>query len=295
MSNSYLSYFNYLTDRLDKGTSQNIVPSTVAELCKKHLLISDTCKVLDIGCFNGSMLNRALMTLSNELRASIKCVGFDIDNIALTIGSRQHPHINFVCGAIEYPLPFQSTFNITILSNILHEIFSNKKRQLVSDTDAKNYVVQSVKYACQTLSKFGTLVILEGVLPPEPDKKIVVEFQNEATFNDFRSLISDFVFPITYLPLDKQIIELSARHLAIFLAKARYLHEEYCSLEATQVYQFFTENDFCEALNSAGMIIEESKVIPQPIESWNSKLKILTEGYNYPPKNIMIVARKKQA
>lgn len=290
--NLFLSYFKHLTERLDKGTSKSPILSAVVNLCKLHGFTKNSpLQIIDIGCFSGSMLNRILMNLPDKIRPCVSCVGVDENYEPLILGSRRYPTINFTCSSLKHSLPFKQVFHIAIISNVLHELFSAKKLKSDSDSVSKMHVQRALAQICQIITPNGYLVIEDGVMPSEPDRIVLLELKEKATRDKFIFFSREFAFPTSISFIEENLVKISLRDLSAFMTKAKYFSERFWPIEATQVYQFMTKDEFHASLTSAGMVVQDSQLLLHPVDKWASKFALL-ESESYPPKSIFLLARK---
>lgn len=273
------SYFEYLTQELDAGI-KNVVVDTARQAVHKRLKEeSGSVKIADVGCFTGSVINQIYTGLPEELRNRISLFGLDNDEEILVNAFKARPHINFVRCDIIDPPSFNKVFHVVILSNVLHEVYSSK---LPNKRQAKNAVKSSLFHIQEMLAPGGEIILLDGLMPENANQRVVLELTEPEFARFFSFSQSNYIEPIRFRELRDFRIETDLRSLAAFLTKARYLEKGYWQQEAQQAYQYFTFEEFSNALLEADFIIEE--VLLQSVNQNNAML---------PPKNVLIRARKR--
>lgn len=273
------AYIDYLTERLDSGESKNIVIPTAADLIIQKLSEHESIRVLDMGCFSGAMLNRIRQEVPAQIREKAEFVGADMDEEALQIGRERYNGLSLVHTNLDFQISFLGTFDIIVLANVLHEVPS------VENTLGK---------VGDLLKEGGQLIILDGLKPDEADEKLVINFTNQESIRLFKLFAQKYKgFPVQSQDLNDGSIETRIRDLAAFLTKARYLKENYWPIESTQVYQFFTSEEFTKTLGNQGLVVDrlEPQLFTQ--EQLSVFIKSTQPQIDFPAKNVLIVARKK--
>lgn len=282
------SYYDYLTEKLDKGAKNIVVDITTRTIVDRLKTTDGNIRVADLGCFTGSILNRVYTNLPDKFKRRTSLFGLDNDKKILKLAAKQRPHIKFIESDLSKHVLASGPFDIIIVSNVLHEIYSTK---LPNKINARQSVLETLTRMAKILSPKGYLVLLDGVLPENSRKLVKVKFIDQEFLKEFRTFAkSNYISPIKYKTLDNYVIQTNTQNLATFLTKSRYLKEKYWNNEAKQIYQYFTVDEFRKILLSLGIEIETA--IPQPVTQIESKIKILTTNVKIPPKNVLIKARK---
>lgn len=286
-------YFDYLTYKLDHGISTNLVSLVVSQLAVSQANLGKVCKILDVGCFNGSMLNRILQDVPQDIRPHVKCIGVDNDVIVLISGHRKFRNVGFVCGSPTYPLPLSYGFDVAILSNILHEVFSESYLQEKSHVSAINTTISAISNTSNLLVDRSYLVIQDGILPEDSERLVDIRFHDENSFHEFLRFCKEYFYQVPFTSLSNNKIRLSLHSLSLFLTKRRYLSTGYWSLEANQIYPIFSESDYRRILSSLGYDVISCNF--SKVSESNRKFDfVYSEQQSLcPAKNVVIVARKK--
>lgn len=280
-------YHKYLTEKLDEG-SPNIVVESVSSLIDRNFLSSKNLRIADLGCYTGSIINRVYNLLPDDLRNKTVLVGFDLDSEIINEASLTRPHISFFQQNLSEEIKKHEPFNILILSNILHEIYSPC---LPDKNKAKSQVTKALSNVQKLTKPGGFIVLLDGILPDDSSKNIDIKFANTSGYDKFIKFNkSGYVINIPCKENDNLIITTTLVGLASFLSKSRYLDTSFWEQEAEQVYHYFSQEDFKESLLSYGFTITEQ--IFQKVDDVEKKLQILDTSIKIPYKNTLIVARQ---
>lgn len=286
-SNWNEDYFKYLTQKLDNNLSKNPVVNEVENLIKLTASYQETVKVLEIGCFTGSLINRIYQNLDSKLKGKVKITGIDSDLEALKRGAKKYSEITFVYGQLGENLPIFPQYDIIILSNILHEIYSENKNQ-----SPKLKVENAIKESVKLLNDCGYVVILDGIKPENPQKKIILQAKNKLCLNRFLGFAKEYkALRIKAKVLGGNQIETVVESLSVFLTKSRYMRESYWEQESNQLYQYFTENDLRKILTELGMEIIKLEQIKFDKKEIENQFSLVKPKIDFPPKNALIVAR----
>lgn len=281
------NYFQYLTQKLDKNLSKNPVVGEVENLIKLITRQKETVNVLEIGCFTGSLIHRIYQNLNSKLKNKVKIVGIDSDFEALRRGVGIYPEITFIHGLLGKKLPLLSRYDIVVLSNILHEVYSENKNQ-----SPKSKVNNAIKESVRLLNDCGYIVILDGIKSKNPQKKIILQTKNNLYFNKFIGFAKKYkALKIKAKVLGENQIESVIESLSAFLTKSRYMEESYWKQEANQLYQYFTETNFKKILSKLGMKIIKLELINFDKKEIEAQFSLIKPKIDFPPKNALIVAK----
>lgn len=282
------AYFEYLTRRLDSGESKNIVISTTVETIVKLLKDKKKLQVLDVGCFSGAMLNRIYQELPNDLRNRVHLTGIDSDKEAMRYGAKKYKNIAFFEANLEEKISLVNRFDVVILCNVLHELFPNKSIEVRKDKIKKIY-----KQISDLLVEGGVLILLDGVKPDDSGRKIEIELVSREWGDKYEKLVNEYMaIKLEGKRLSDKKIMTNIFSLSVFLTKVRYLDKEYWKNEATQLYQYFSKNDFEDMVEDAKMklVMAEPQYLDKKLVS--EMIKSIPTEVDYPAKNILVVAMK---
>lgn len=288
------NYYNYLVNKLDRGLSGNPAIEETGKIIKKIGKNGGIVSILDIGCFSGSLINRLYNNLPKDLKNRLRLVGLDTYNDALKRGVKNYPQITFIKGNLLEDLPLVKQYDIIILSNVLHEIFSDTVKKTKNYTSTKRKIKKSLDQVIDILNKGGYLIILDGVKPPAATKKIVISFKTKAIFNKFIKFSQEYkAKSIEFQRLSHQSILTETASLAAFLTKSRYLDKTYWEKESEELYQYFTINEFKQLLQQEEIKIIKIKRNKFTKREIKEKIISIRPDIEIPAKNILIVAQKK--
>lgn len=287
------NYCTYLTRRLDKGISKNPVVKEVEKLIQKTLRKKSIIHIADIGCFSGSLINRIYKNLPTKFRKQVRLTGVDNNKESLVKGKENYQEITFVIGDLLRGIPLIEQYDIVILSNVLHEIYSEKIQKKSSPLIAANTLKSAVQRAVGLLNRDGYLVILEGIKPSFLSSVIVIEFTTSLGLEKFFKFAKEYnAAPIKIEKLPDKKIKTNLGSLAAFLTKVRYLNESYWKQESLELYQFFTAEDFKRILRDEKMKIVKFELQKFSKAEIRKQIKSIKPDVQIPAKNALIVAKK---
>lgn len=279
------SYFEYLTAGIDSGSPNILIEVATKILTDEYSTRQETIRIADVGCFTGSIANRIYQNTPDTDRNRFQFFGLDNDFQILTFAKKIRPHIHFVNYDLADSPPFDETFHIILISNVLHEIFSE---HLPNKKVARKAVVSTLTSLSEMLMPLGYVLILDGIKPENPNRKILINLPKDELRLFRRFAESNFATPVKFKNLGDGTVETTIGGLAAFLTKAKYLDEDYWEKESKEVYQFFSINDYQEAMHKSGLKIVGVTFQPAKI---SRRVRILSRA-EVPPKNVLIKAQK---
>lgn len=286
-------YYAYLTRRLDKGISRNPVVRETEKRVKEMLKRKQVVHIADIGCFSGSVINRVYENLPVKLKDRVRLVGIDNYNEALAEGKKNYPAITFVVGDLCQKISLINQYGIVILSNVLHEVYSEVVRRERDSINGKKAVGFALHNAASLLDKAGYLVVLDGIKPGFSSRDITVEFANRLVLGKFLDFAKKYrAQPIKAGSSPEKMVRTNIGSLAAFLTKARYLEESYWKRESLELYQCFTAMDFKKVLEKEKMEIVKFELQTFSRTEIQKQIKSITPSIAIPAKNVLIVAKK---
>lgn len=286
-------YYTYLTQHLDKGTSQNPVVKEAEKRIKEIAKRKPIIHIADVGCFSGSVISRIYENLPIKLRNRVRLTGIDNNREFLNKGKKNYPAITFVVGNLKNKIPLIEQYDIAILSNVLHEIYAEKFRENLNALNGTKAVKSAIRNAMDLLNKDGYLVILDGIKPPLSSKSITVEFTNDLIFKKYFDFAKRYkALPIKAERLSGKKIKTTIGSLAAFMTKARYLNESYWEQESSELYQYFTAKDFEKILT-----VKRIKIVKFELQNFSKmeikkRIESVKPSVEVPAKNVLIVAQK---
>jgi SAM-dependent methyltransferase len=284
------SYYAYLTERMDRGESKNIVMPTVVDLITQHLETKTNVSVLDMGCFNGAMLNQIRTLTPERLRSRVSYNGAEIDESLVSDGRKRYPSLNFEQADLTGSITHLGLHDIVILSNVLHEVVPNESESVnILETAVGN----TVRKVATITIEGGSLVVLDGIKPDEDTREVVLKHTSAETLHQYNLFAEEYMaFEVHAEDVEDRETKTRVKDLAAFLTKARYLTEEYWQIERQQLYQFFTRDQFIRTIESSGFSIERFEPQRFSDEQKASLFDSVTPAVEIPAKNVLIVARR---
>lgn len=251
--------------------------------------------VLDVGAGGGD-LSEAIRIHGSDI------IALDGSDYALEKIHGKYPYVETV-KAFAHTIStntFRSKFDTIVCSSVLHEVFSY---------GATNYPSQQI--LDQTLHSFysllkpgGRLIIRDGVMPSNWNKKVFLEFLDDRgeDFLEIYKNLSPFYssepsYRKVFLKREKtNLYETNMSSLMEFLYTYTWGFESSLR-EVKELYGIYTEEEYVCSLQDKGFKIIESHQYLQPgyPEHLKSKVKFWDENKNhipYPSSNMIIVAEK---
>lgn len=281
------AYHEYLTE-IERG-KDNLVINYTAEVANSRLAnFAGSINIVDIGSYNGVMLNEIYMRLPEPLRKKIQLYGFDFDDEILEEGRRKHPHINFQHYDITKSTSTGTSFDLAILSNILHEVYSG----YIGDHKAGTLAVQNaLGNVVKMIKEDGFIIFMDGMKPTASDQLVTIDITKDNVRRDLQTFSqSAYVAPISYRLTENGVVKITLEDLAIFLSKAKYMHRGFWEQESRQVYHYFTEEEFRTQIDIAGLKIVD--FLPQHFDNTIGIEMVEPYGIRLPAKNTLIFAQK---
>jgi len=283
------SYANYLNE-IGNGKPNLVIDSVITLITKKYFNNKHRTSVADFGCFDGTMLNAIYKSLPREVQRRVLLTGFDNNRSVLDIGADKFPHIKFSYIDFLSPGITSEKFDIVILSNVLHEIYSQR---LPDENQAKDDVVKAFDHIERAVREEGFIVFMDGLLPDKSEIEVELEFYNREVNRNFHTMAdkADYFLPIHYSNISSNKIITSLKDLSLFLTKYRYLNRPFWNIESQQVYPYFTQDELDQLFRNVGLRL--CQFLPQPVPGVKKIVSIIKpSGISIPYKNVLIVAQK---
>lgn len=261
-----------------------------------------SARILDVGCGEGQLL-AALVDGHPSTPGITASAGLDYQMAALQKARRQYPYLKFIEADYRDPglLEQAGTFNIVMLVNTLHEVFSacyQAERGEVDRADGKRQVQAALVNVARLIEPGGSVVLFDGVeYPGDLDEQITLRFLNNLALEEFRTFAHEYqALRITYREYDRgKRVDLSRRDFTRYITKTIFLGRPLWSRECRESYQYYNEVEFRSALAAAGLEIRELRYLTVDEEKWQSRVEIETPGVDFPAEHILIVAKRPAA
>lgn len=279
-------YFDYLNE-IGEGKKNIVIDKTVELVLKKFESIEKVA-IADIGCYNGVMLSVIHKIIPENLREKVELYGYDYDREILKKGSEKFSHIKFIYNDLTKPFKDTRKYDIVIVSNVLHEIYSN----LLPDIfEAEQAVSETLRHIIEKIKKSGFLIFMDGVFPEKQNTIVEVLIESDELVRKLKIFSENFLINFTFEKNSDGVIKISLRDLSMFLSKFKYMERSYWTLESKQVYQYFDSTRFHHLFKFLKMNVVEEVV--QENTSVQNMVKIINpSGFQLPPKNVLFVCQK---
>ncbi len=255
--------------------------------------------LLELGCGEGQVIGQ-LLDAHASLCSSQASAGVDYSPQSLAVCRKTYPAVRWVEGDFTDPdlLARLGKFDIVILVNALHEVFSDSLSSELNKMDiqaAKTQVKRALALAAGCLVPQGWLVLFDGLEPPgDPHRMVRIRFQDYQSREGFEEFAAQFQpFIITYQDGDDPwCVELSQRDFTRYITKSIFLGKHLWESERLQSYQYFTEGEYRQALESLGFVITELTLLTMNEEKWRQLVDIEPYGERFPDEHILILASR---
>lgn len=284
-----VSYYEYLTERMDRGESKNIVIPTAVEQIKHYLKTKSRISVIDVGCFNGAMLNRIRILTPEEMVPLVDFRGADIDEELIADGRIIYPEIIFDQVDLKGSVGHLGQYDVVITANVLHEVISSQGEGVLMKNDIKT----ALHNIALLTKEDGVLILLDGLKPDNDEEEIIIEHSSSDSYDLFKLFTDRYsAFEVMAEHAGENHTKTRVKDLAAFLTKARYLGEDYWPIESTQIYQYFNREQFYRSFEQAGFNVERFEPQRFPQEHLDGMFCSITPQIEIPAKNVLIVGRK---
>lgn len=290
-------YLELRRERFLGGKTRAIAAYHVIQTMQKRVMTSNLpISVLDVGCSDGSILDYIKMTMNQECpKALIDYTGLDFNKKVIDIAKKTHKGIKFIHADITKTNVRNKSYDIIILINTLHEIFSLKAKNKHYDfKKGKREVRSAFSNIAGLMSKGGTVFLYDGVECPKTENKHVrVKIKDDSTEKQFKKFAKEYQpVLINYKLISKHTYEMSIKAFTRFITKLRFLDSPTWELEKEESYQYFDEREFEQMLEMNGLVLS-SKILMSPhLGEWQNRVEILSSDISFPTENMLIVAEK---
>ncbi|KPA18832.1 Methyltransferase type 11 [Candidatus Magnetomorum sp. HK-1] len=255
--------------------------------------------ILDIGC--GSC--ETIIKYGNKLKAStIACMDYDDQLIEkmkkLFSGYPIDWHVNDIFDLKN----MDKTFNLVLLLDVLHEIYSFYGRsnrdiqKQIDHTAGQSYVENSIKNISTIVDSKGAIIITDNILC-DHNNIITVQAKTDLVINAV-NYFSDH-YPSRKIQINfsnENIFKISAHNFCILLTqynKIKNKNWKRWDVEKYEIHQYMTLSEYREMLTNIGFKIFYVTGIPEPaLQEWEQDFQII-DGMNvFPHKRITLLAIK---
>jgi hypothetical protein len=254
-------------------------------------------RLLELGCGDGQIIG-ALLNAHSRLCSIQSSVGVDYNAQSLARCQRDHPGLKCIVGDFTDPdlLAGLGKFDIVILVNALHEVFSDNFSPVLGEIDvpvAKERVEQALGGAAGRIGPGGWLVLFDGLEAAGDLHRLVrISFHNLQVRKNFDIFAREYIpFHITFREVEGPLsVELSWRDFTRYITKSLFLGKALWETERQESYQYFTEEEMRAAFARQGLEISELHTMTVNDDKWDRLLDIETPGEKFPEEHILILA-----
>ena len=259
-------------------------------------------RMLELGCGEGQVIGE-LVKAHSQLIDPIASLGVDYNPISLAHCRKDYPGLK-VKQADFTDSVYLSTigqFDIILLVNVLHEVFSNAYTPELGEVEVssgKQQVEMALGRIAACMASGGWLVLFDGLEPAgDPGRMIQIRFIDARLREEFEIFARQYQpFHISFKQLnDPLAVELSLRDFTRYITKSIFLGKPLWQTERLESYQYFTEQEFRSAFHHSGLTIQELLTLTMNEEKWQSNIEILTPDFDFPTEHILILAQPASA
>ena len=256
-------------------------------------------RLLELGCGEGQIIG-ALVDGHAQARLISASVGVDYVASAVEKCRKAYPGMTFVKGDFTDSALLGSLgqFEIVILVNALHEVYSATYSQSLGEVDipyAKQRVAQAFAGAAARVAPGGYLLLFDGLEPPgDPRQKIRVRFLTPQALEHFETFAREYhPFQISARALGAaNRVELSRRDFTRYITKSIFLGKDLWQTERLESYQYYNETEFRAIFAKEDLSIRELRTLTVDEDKWRRNVVIESPGVRFPDEHILIIGQK---
>jgi SAM-dependent methyltransferase len=255
-------------------------------------------RLLELGCGEGQVIG-TLLEAHVQLCAIQTSVGIDYNAQSLAHCQRTYAGLRCIEGDFTdiNLLSGLGKFDIVLLVNALHEVFSDRFSIELGGIDfpnAKQRVEQALAGAAGCLETGGWLVLFDGLEPPgDPHQVLRIRFRDYQVRKEFENFVEQYrPLRIAYREVDGPLcVELSQRDFTRYITKSIFLGKRLWENERLQSYQYYTEEEYRAVFARQGLEIFELQTLTMNEEKWRYRVEIDSAGFKFPDEHILILAQ----
>ena len=256
-------------------------------------------RLLELGCGEAQIIG-ALVEGHAQVCSSSKSVGVDYLHTSIETCRRDYPALTFIEGDFTDPALLETLghFDIVMLVNALHEVFSTTYSEALGEVDvtaARLRVEQAFARIVERVAPGGFLVLFDGLEPPgDRGQKVRLRFRHAQAREHFETFAREYrPFHIAYRNLGGPFrVELSRRDFTRYITKSIFLGKRLWQTERLESYQYFNETEFRALFAAHRLAIRELRTLTVDAEKWRSVVEIETPGEEFPEEHILIIAQR---
>lgn len=256
-------------------------------------------RVLELGCGEGQILG-TLLDAHAQICDLPGSAGVDYNARSVIQARRSFPGPRWIEGDFTHPELLESLgkFDLVLLVNALHEVFSSAYKPDLGEVDAgegKARVQSALNLSAGKLAEGGWLELFDGLEPPgDPEKVVLIRFLEPQTRAEFETFAREYhPFKIAYHSIGNGMqVELSLRDFTRYIDKSIFIGKPLWSTERLESYQYFTEVEFRDAFWQAGLEIASWQTLTVNEAKWRHRVEIVSEGMDFPQEHVLILAQR---
>ncbi len=237
------------------------------------------CRILEIGCGEGLLLNEI-----QKVNPNAECFGIELSENAVNEGKRKYPQIHFTNQDLHvyFNSPEFEQFDIVISCNVMHELYTQKRRQDGIEK-AEDYMVGLFVDLKNCLAPSGLFVLVDGVLPDDEKDGTVRFVLTEYGAKIYDVIRNSYTFLREPLPEAKvgEPITLSSIDFEKFITKSLFVETPDWEIERKESYQYFTRFRLEEIFRSLGFMIMREELQVEQWELWQKLVKIIDGSFPF--------------
>lgn len=251
--------------------------------------------LLELGCGSGDIISQIQkVCISRQLQIR-RCVGIDKDEYALQL-AKDRKQVNIQFMSMDYTsedLHHIGKFDIVILVNSLHEVFSSRRKGTFIDIDSgKEKVKQTLTHIAKVLNVDGYLLIFDGVEHAHAENLVHFTLLSEAARKNFRRFVEEYQGLKTDFDIDTEKIASSLRDFTRYITKIIFLDSPTWEIEKYESYQYYTREEFYSVLKEIGFKNIRSDFYSPSQERWHKDVKLLSPNAQFPDQHLLLVCQR---
>jgi SAM-dependent methyltransferase len=281
-----------------ENLGKQVAIQAASRLIRQHSNeVNHPLRLLELGCGEGQVIG-TLLDSHKQLCDRNHSLGVDYNAQSVSRCRKDYPGLRVDKADFTDPdiLGNLGKFDIVLLVNALHEVFSNTYNNELGEVEipaAKINVQLALSGAIKCLEPSGWLVLFDGLEQAgDPHDSIELHFldpQARADFETFAKQYHPFNIQFTRLN-DPMNVLLSRRSFTRYITKSIFLGKKLWQTEQLESYQYFTEQEFRTTIDQQGLLIKDLQTLTMNDDKWRSRVEIVTPGIEFPDEHILIIA-----
>jgi hypothetical protein len=256
-------------------------------------------RLLELGCGEAQIIGALVEGHPQDCPAHT-AVGVDYNPRSLETCRSDYPGIRFIQGDFTDAelLNGLGQFEIVLLVNALHEVFSDAYSEDLGETDvptAKKNVADAFAGAVRCLVPGGHVLLFDGLeTPGDLQDRVQIRFLHPEAAQRFETFALEYrPFLIDFRELEESgTVELSQRDFTRFITKSIFLGKHLWPSERFESYQYYNQSEFLALFEQHNLTVHKLRTLTMNEGKWRNQVEILTPGVSFPEEHILILAQK---